>query len=880
MPLVIIPIILLGYLTYIYIIDINKQRILTLNESLLQQIQQETISHLKTAEVNLDLLINALDLKLPIIEIKQKINSTTKIWFENYPYSQLQILSAAGSEIMTFNNPNLAIKLELPEFSIIQKTALNLVEKPNPYFLINKKISTQSIKFNNSYLVLKIPNNFLNKYTTQKNQINCFIITDNKGYILFRSNSSKAITAKIKQLPNFNTLQQNLIRAPITLEKISIYLQGVPLTENFYLFTLLPSQKFLAIGDSISNLYLIASLISIIVALIFLFYALKYLVVNPIKILTEASGKINVACLDIKLPSNKTDEFGSLYSCFNQMVIGLKVALREVENANTELEQKVRLRTHRLQRLNNELETARQKAEAASRTKSQFVANISHELRTPMNGILGMAQLVLKTPLNNKQRKQINILYESGNALLNIINELLDLSKIEAGKMKLDSVPFDVLKTVKDTITLLSIRAEEKGLVLKKQFDDKIPKQVLGDSNRVRQIVLNLVGNAIKFTNEGSITINMRLENIVNNHLQLRVAVIDTGIGIPQREVPYLFDKFRQVDASTSRKYGGTGLGLFICRQLITLMGGQIGIYTQEEKGSTFWFTLSLPIVKPISTTYNKSICYNKIIASQTTEQYKTDMPNILLVEDDKLNQMVTEMALEDSSCQLDIANHGEEALIMLTDNSYDLIFMDLHMPILDGYATTKQIRINEQTTKNHIPIIAMTADNSPEDLAKCLEIGIDDILHKPINKNTFNQMLEKWFHCELVNKIKLGKILLAEDNEANQTVQKMMLLDMGYQVDIAIDGQQAIEMINNNDYNLVLMDIHMPILNGCATTELIREQEKNMKTSHLPIIAITASVTNNDIEKCMQAGMDGFLSKPIVQTKLVEILDKFLKNI
>jgi signal transduction histidine kinase/ActR/RegA family two-component response regulator len=489
-----------------------------------------------------------------------------------------------------------------------------------------------------------------------------------------------------------------------------------------------------------------------------LFFALNYLVIQPIHTLAKISLKIGGNNLDIQFTPPQQDEIGSLYLCFNNMVKRLQVALQQIEQANLKLEEKVRQRTLTLEHLNTELDIERQKAEAANLAKSEFVANISHELRTPMNGILGMAQLILNTPLSEKQYQQLNILYDSGKILLNIINELLDLTKIEVGKMELETIPFNLLKTIGDTISLLCARTEEKGLILEVLTDDNLPKQVMGDKNRLRQIMLNLMGNAIKFTEKGGINVQILLEQIVDNNAFLKICVIDTGIGIPQDEIPHLFDKFYQVDASTSRKYGGTGLGLFISRQLIELMGGELGVETKEGKGCTFWFTLTLPIVELPTIEIEKTVpslkphlseTVSSNPASKSSQESQADLQNarILLVEDDKINQIVAQMMLESLGCQIEFATNGQESLEMIASRHYDLVLMDVHMPFLNGYEATKQIRQREQQISEniHLPIIAMTADIITGDLKACLDSGIDDVIAKPLTKDSLEHKLKKW---------------------------------------------------------------------------------------------------------------------------------------
>jgi signal transduction histidine kinase/BarA-like signal transduction histidine kinase len=434
-------------------------------------------------------------------------------------------------------------------------------------------------------------------------------------------------------------------------------------------------------------------------------------------------------------PHRPQDEISTLYLAFKQMLERLQTALRQIEFANVGLEKKVRQRTEVLEHLNTELEKERAKAEAANQAKGEFVANISHELRTPMNGILGMTELLLGTTLLPEQRQHLQVVYDSSKTLLMLINELLDVAKLEAGKMELEAMTFDVLKTASDVVQLMSVKAREKNLSLLLQGGENIPKWVIGDSNRLRQILLNLVSNALKFTDRGSVTLQIQLEDLKDHHAHLYFAVKDTGMGIAKDKLEKLFGKFNQLDASTSRKYGGTGLGLFICRQLVELMGGYIGVETQLGQGCTFWFRLSLPVAQ------------SALAAPETViipkPQAKLTATQILLVEDNRTNQLVAKIMLNKLGCQVSIANHGQEAVEMSASQVYDLILMDIQMPVLDGYAATQQIR--QRQADQHLPIIAMTADAMSVCLEKCLAAGMDDVLTKPIDQTSLGQMLDKW---------------------------------------------------------------------------------------------------------------------------------------
>jgi len=385
-----------------------------------------------------------------------------------------------------------------------------------------------------------------------------------------------------------------------------------------------------------------------------------------------------------------------------------------------------------------EMEWLRTQAEKATRMKSEFLATMSHEIRTPMNGVLGMTELLLETGLNEEQQRYAKTAMRAANALLEIINDILDFSKIEAGRRVLEPLPVDLKLLAQEAMELFSAKAHEKGLKMLLSYSDSTAQYILGDAGRIRQIMSNLLSNALKFTDMGSIVLTVEETECLlerPDRVKMKISVKDTGIGIPQEVQSSLFDKFTQADASTTRKYGGTGLGLAICKQLAEMMGGGVGIDSAPGKGSTFWFTMALPVIG------KEGIPAPEELATVSTEALKG--LKILLVDDNPINQEVALIMLEQFGCRTTLAVNGREAVDHIKkDPFYDLILMDCQMPEMDGYEATR--RISECRTRR-IPIVAMTANAMAQDREKCLDVGMDDHLAKPFTKNALAAALLKW---------------------------------------------------------------------------------------------------------------------------------------
>ncbi len=533
------------------------------------------------------------------------------------------------------------------------------------------------------------------------------------------------------------------------------------------------------------------------------------------------------------------------------------------------LEDKIQERTKELQKNTEALEIAKKRAEESTKSKSEFLANMSHEIRTPMNGILGMSHLTLQTPLSTKQKNYVQKIDNSAKSLLGIINDILDFSKIEAGKLTIEKVDFDMFKLIDSVINLIELKAHEKNLELIVSYDSTMNKNFFGDSLRISQILTNLLGNAVKFTEYGEVGIY--IHKISKN--RFRFEVTDTGIGLTQTQQTKLFQSFSQADGSTTRKYGGTGLGLIISKQLVELMDGSIWVESEVDVGSKFIFEIELEAK-------GEQRAYNLFSAK-----------SVLVVDDNQSWHEILSNTLNMFDMVIEHAYSGKEALSKIAQSTqkYDLILMDWNMPELNGIETSKQIQdmCNDETS----PIIVMVSSFKQDALVKSAgDIGIDMFLQKPINPSLLNDVLSDIFlddnviynytqesSSSLVDEIKLlagSKILLVEDNLTNQEIILGLLEHSGIEISIANNGKEAIEKFKAQEYELVLMDIQMPIMDGYEATKRVREFD-----TKTPIIALTANAMREDIERTKEAGMNEHLNKPIDVEKLYGTLLHYISK-
>lgn len=530
-----------------------------------------------------------------------------------------------------------------------------------------------------------------------------------------------------------------------------------------------------------------------------------------------------------------------------------------------------------LEKMRQALLFARDAAMQASSAKSEFLANMSHEIRTPMYGVMGMIGLALRTELTAQQREFLNMASGSADALMRIVNDILDFSKIEAHKFELDHAPFKLRENLGDTLKLLSSHAFDKGIELIQQIDPETPDNLIGDAGRLNQIIINLLSNAIKFTKNGEIIVRVATESLDKNRACLEFSVSDTGIGIPPEKQQLIFDAFAQIDASSTRKFGGTGLGLSICSRLVEMMEGRIWVESELEKGSTFYFTA----------------CFDRAgkAEAETPPQALIDVKGlpVLVVDDNAVNLRVFSEILQHWGMFPTLVDSGQAAIEALNEKAgngppFSLLLLDAMMPGMDGFMVAQAIR--EDTRYDAVTIMMLSSADRPDDFKRCRELGINLYVRKPVKHSELWGAIQSALNKSCFNKVqaklpvtakpkKRLHILLAEDNHVNQYMAVVLLEERGHTVKVASTGQEALLLMEKENFDLILMDVQMPVMDGFQATKIIREMEQGTQR-HQQIIAMTAHALKGDKERCLAAGMDGYIAKPVHEEELLAAVENW----
>lgn len=701
---------------------------------------------------------------------------------------------------------------------------------------------------------------FYDHFSNFNNDSTEYIIMDSKHRIVYSLDETKIgqtvdENLLIKFSDNIKTITEKIdgIDKIVTLDKTN--------KNSWMLMAITPVKNIEnKVGVIRRNSVILLSMCFFLIIVAAFFISKKF--IDPIKKITDSfkdiqNGSINY---QTRIAISSKDEIGELCKWFNEFIISLEMKRK------TEIE----------------LIKAKEDAEMANIAKSQFLANMSHEIRTPMNGIVGFLELLSMTELDKEQREYLKDIRSATNGLLTLINDILDYSKIEAGSLLIENIPFNLYDLIEETVTLFSTIAYEKGIEIYSRINESVPIWIIGDPSRLRQVFNNLIGNAVKFTQKGEVAIIVQVLKEEYNKTLIQFEIMDTGIGMDSKIREKLFQVFTQADASTTRKYGGTGLGLAITKRIVNILNGHIYVQSEVNKGSQFFVNLSFEKI-------------NSEGDEQKFHDERLNKLNIMVVENSSSITMVFEEYLRNTGCLLIKSESSLEALKILESMADEdipkIMFIEYKLSVINGIELSKRLLAEEKFRS--IKLILVTSSVQKYDMKKVIELGFSGYLSKPIKKKDFINIvteaagfnyneLEKSLTDESQIQCTSEKdekeiILLVEDMVTNQKLQSIIIKKIGYETEIANNGEQAVEMSNRKKYGLIFMDCQMPVMDGYKATEIIKD--KSIFNQNTPIIAMTANAMEGDKEKCIKAGMDDYISKPVLIESIKTIIKQYLND-